>query len=64
MRNKMPIDDKFGEDALCTSDAKTKREVAEQGQKTQMILRKQERARQLRGQIAWRGDLEKMRIDL
>jgi hypothetical protein len=33
------------------------------GLKTLVDLRRQEQARQLRGKIAWEGDLEEMRTD-
>ena len=63
MRTNIEIDDKLMKDALRATGAKTKREAVELGLKTLVDLRRQEQARQLRGKIAWEGDLEEMRID-
>lgn len=63
MRTNIVIDDKLMKDAIRATGAKTKREVVERGLKTLVDLRKQERARQLRGKIKWEGDLDEMRAD-
>lgn len=63
MRTNIVIDDKLMKDALKTTGAKTKREAVEMGLRTLIQLGRQERMRQLRGKIAWEGDLEAMRTD-
>ena len=63
MRTNIVIDDRLMAEALMVSGAKTKREAVELGLKALVELRKQEQARDLRGRIAWDGDLEAMRID-
>ena len=63
MRTNIVIDDRLMAEALMVSGAKTKREAVELGLKALVELRKQEQARDLRGRIAWEGDLEAMRID-
>jgi Arc/MetJ family transcription regulator len=63
MRTNIVIDDKLLKDALKATGAKTKREAVELGLKTLVDLRKQEQARQLRGKIAWEGNLDEMRTD-
>lgn len=50
-------------EALRAAGVKTKREAVELGLKMLVDLRKQERARQLRGKITWEGDLNDMRTD-
>ncbi len=63
MRTNIVIDDKLMKEALRATGAKTKREAVELGLKTLVDLRKQERARQLRGKIRWEGNLDDMRTD-
>ncbi len=63
MRTNIVIDDKLMKDALRTTGVKTKREAVELGLRTLVQLGKQEQARQLKGKIAWEGDLEAMRTD-
>lgn len=63
MRTTIAIDDKLLADALRATGAKTKREVVELGLRTLVQLRAQEKARELKGRIAWEGDLETIRTD-
>jgi Arc/MetJ family transcription regulator len=63
VRTNIDIDDKIMRDALRASGARTKREVVELGLRTLIQLRAQERARQLRGKVAWEGDLDAQRSD-
>ena len=63
MRTNIEIDDKLMKDALRAAGAKTKREAVELGLQTLVQLSAQEKARELRGKIAWEGDLNAMRID-
>ena len=63
MRTNIEIDDKLMKDALRATGAKTKREVVEMGLRTLVQLRAQEKMRELRGKIAWEGDLDAMRTD-
>jgi Arc/MetJ family transcription regulator len=61
MRTNIEIDDKLMRDALKATGAKTKREAVELGLRTLVQLRAQEKARKLKGRIAWDGDLDAMR---
>ncbi|WP_310390207.1 type II toxin-antitoxin system VapB family antitoxin [Roseateles sp.] len=63
MRTNIEIDDKLMKDALRTTGAKTKREAVELGLRTLVQLGQQVQARQLKGKIAWEGDLAAMRTD-
>lgn len=63
MRTNIEIDDKLMKDTLRATGLKTKREVVELGLRTVLLLRQQERARELRGKVVWEGDLDTMRTD-
>ncbi len=63
MRTNIEIDEKLMKDALKATGAKTKKEAVELGLKTLVQLLTQEEARELRGKIAWDGDLDAMRRD-
>ncbi len=63
MRTNIVIDDKLMADAIKATGAKTKREVVELGLAALVKLKKQERVRQFRGQLEWRDDLDRMRLD-
>lgn len=63
MRTNIVIDDKLMSTAMRASGARTKREAVELGLKTLIRLKRQERIRDLRGQLHWEGDLDRMRRD-
>jgi Arc/MetJ family transcription regulator len=63
MRTNIEIDDKLMSNALKATGARTKREAVELGLKMLIQLRGQEKARDLKGKISWKGDLEAMRTD-
>ena len=63
MRTNIEIDDKLMKDTLRATGLKTKREAVELGLRTVLLLRQQERVRELRGKITWEGDLDAMRKD-
>lgn len=63
MRTNIVIDDKLMADAIKATGAKTKREVVELGLAALVKLKRQERIRQFRGELKWRDDLERMRLD-
>jgi Arc/MetJ family transcription regulator len=63
MRTNIVIDDELMANALKMTGLKTKREAVELGLKTLIKLKQQERIRQFRGKLPWKGDLEKMRSD-
>lgn len=63
MRTNIEIDDKLMNDTLRATGLKTKREAVELGLRTVLLLRQQEKIRQLRGKVAWQGDLDAMRAD-
>lgn len=63
MRTNIVIDDQLMQDALRLTGARTKREAVELGLRTLVQLGRQAQARQLRGKLAWEGDLHAMRSD-
>ena len=63
MRTNIVIDDKLMKDTLRATGLKTKREAVELGLRTLLRLRQQAQIRQLRGKLAWDGDLDAMRTD-
>ena len=63
MRTNIVIDDDLMRDTLRVTGLKTKREAVELALKTLVKLKNQEKIKQLRGRVAWTGDLEAMRID-
>ncbi len=63
MRTNIVIDDKLMKEALLATGAKTKREAVELGLRTLVRLRNQERIRNFRGKLKWKGDLDAMRTD-
>lgn len=63
MRTNIVIDDELMRETLRATGLKTKREAVELGLRTLLRLRKQAEIRQLRGKIAWEGDLDAMRTD-
>lgn len=63
MRTNIEIDDKLMKETLRATGLKTKREAVELALQTLLRLRRQEKARKLRGKLHWEGDLEAMRLD-
>lgn len=63
MRTNIVIDDKLMDLALKTTGLKTKREVVEEGLKTLIKIKEQQKLKSLRGKLHWEGDIEKMRTD-
>ena len=63
MRTNIVIDDQLMQDALRATGLKTKREAVELGLRTLLRLRRQAEIRDYRGNLAWEGDLEAMRVD-
>lgn len=63
MRTNIEIDDTLMSEALAATNARTKREVVEEGLRTLVRLARQARIRELRGALAWEGDLDAMRRD-
>lgn len=63
MRTNIVIDDELMDDALKLTGLKTKREAVDLALKTLVRLKQQEKIRQFRGRLSWRGDLEDMRLD-
>jgi Arc/MetJ family transcription regulator len=63
MRIDVEIDDKLIEEARKASEAQSDREAIELGLRTLLRLRAQARIRDLRGKLAWEGDLDAMRTD-
>lgn len=63
MRTNIAVDDDLMSQALKATGLRTKREVVELGLQTLVNLRAREAIRQLRGRLAWDGDLDAMRTD-
>ena len=63
MRTNIDIDDKLMRDTLKATGLKTKREAVDLALQTLLRLKRQEKARKLRGKLHWEGDLEAMRLD-
>lgn len=63
MRTNIVIDDALMAETLKATGLKTKREVVELGLRTLLDLRRQAAVRDLRGRLAWEGDLDAMRTD-
>ena len=61
MRTNIVIDDQLMADALQATGLKTKKEVVEQGLKTLIKLKQQEKIKAFKGKLKWDGDLEEMR---
>ncbi|KAF3982125.1 MAG: type II toxin-antitoxin system VapB family antitoxin [Methylococcales symbiont of Hymedesmia sp. n. MRB-2018] len=61
MRTNIVIDDQLMVNALKASRLKTKKDVVEQGLKLLIKLSKQQAIRDIRGKVAWEGDLDEMR---
>lgn len=61
MRTNIVINDKLMADALKATGFSTKREAVEQGLKLLVKRSKQQKIRELRGQLKWEGDLDEMR---
>jgi Arc/MetJ family transcription regulator len=64
VRTNIVIDDKLMSDTLRATGLRTKREAVELGLQTLLRLRQQERIRNFRGKLKWRGDLDAMRTEL
>lgn len=63
MRTNIVIDDQLMQETLRLTGLKTKREAVEAGLRMLLKLRQQEELRRYRGQLAWQGDLEAMRLN-
>lgn len=63
MRTNIVIDDALMAETLEATGLKTKREAVELGLQTLLRLRRQQDIRQLRGELAWEGDLDASRTD-
>ncbi len=63
MRTNVVIDDKLMSRALKTGGYGTKKSAIEDGLRLLLQVNSQRRLRELRGKIAWKGNLEKMRRD-
>lgn len=63
MRTNIVIDDDLMKAAMAATGLRTKRAVVEAGLELLVRLDAQERIRELRGQVAWEGDLESSRQD-
>ena len=61
MRTNIEIDNQLMNEAIKLSGLKTKKATVELGLQTLVRLKKQEKFRRFRGQLAWDGDLDEMR---
>ena len=63
MRTNVVIDDRLMERAIRVSGCRTKRSAIESGLRLLVQVNSQKKLRDLKGKIAWDGDLEEMRRD-
>lgn len=63
VRTNIVIDDKLMAQALKLGGYRTKRRAVEEGLRLLVRLRRQERARRLRGKLDWDGSLDDLRRD-
>jgi len=63
MRTNIVIDDDLMQQVLEQTGLKTKREAVEEGLKSLLRLKQQEKIRSFRGKLTWEGDLDAMRRD-
>jgi Arc/MetJ family transcription regulator len=63
MRTHIEIDESLMKEAMRASGAKSPREAVELGLRTLVRLAAQEKVRQLKGAIAWEGELNAMRTE-
>ena len=63
MRTNIMIDDELMTDVLKLTGIKSKREAVEQGLRTLLALKQQEKIKQFKGALKWEGDLEQMRSE-
>jgi Arc/MetJ family transcription regulator len=61
MRTNVVIDDELMAEALESTGLNTKKAVIEEALRTLVRLKRQERARSLRGKLQWEGDLNTLR---
>jgi Arc/MetJ family transcription regulator len=61
MRTNIVLDDNLIERAQKLTGIKTKREVVQEALRMLILLREQADIRQLRGRLAWEGNLDEMR---
>lgn len=64
MRTNIEIDEKLMEEAMKISGHKTKKATVEAGLKLIIALNRQEKIKNLKGNLKWEGDLEQMRLDI
>ncbi|MCU0521755.1 MAG: type II toxin-antitoxin system VapB family antitoxin [Anaerolineae bacterium] len=63
MRTNIVLDQVLVQEALELTGLKTKRAVIEEALRVLTSLKRQERIRELRGQLHWEGDLDTLRTD-
>ncbi len=63
MRTNVVIDDQLMERALRSSGCRTKRAAIESGLRLLVQVHAQRKLRELKGKVAWEGDLDEMRRD-
>jgi Arc/MetJ family transcription regulator len=63
IRTNIVLDQVLVQEALELTGLKTKRAVIEEALRVLTSLKRQERIRELRGQLHWEGDLDTLRTD-
>lgn len=63
MRTNIVIDDDLMKQAMRASGAKTKRAAVEAALRLMVGVKQQQKMRELRGKLPWRGDLRAIRRD-
>ena len=63
MRTNVVIDDKLMKDALRLSSLRTKKDAIEAGLKLLVQFKRQEKVKDYRGKLNWKGNLDRIRRD-
>ena len=63
MRTNIEIDDRLMRQAMRSTGARTKRAAVEQGLRLLIQTKGQASLRQLRGKVAWQGDVNASRLE-
>lgn len=63
MRTNIVLDEKLIEEVIELYGYKSKRKAVEEGLKTLLHLKRQEKVKEYRGKLSWEGDLSEMRRD-
>lgn len=63
MRTNIVLNDKLIEEVIDLYGFKSKKKAVEEGLKTLLYLKRQEKVKMYRGKLSWQADLDEMRRD-